>query len=643
MSSIFHSRMVVALTVLTVGLFLYAPTISLLLFWDDVPHTLWLDGQRNGAYWLSSEGFPFYRPATFAVWDFLHGLIGRHDAPALHTLSVSLHLANSLLVVVLAARLSGRLRTGFIAGLIFVSFPYNYQAVIPTAAQFHLLQACGLLMAAWLQIEWMEKRGWVRLALSWLIAFAAIFNHENGILAPALIGFILLANQMKTRPFLLTGQTRRRLFFAIMPVILVAGFYGVMWSTIPKGNDAARFHAAALDTKIAQTAQGLSFPLAALAHYLFDPDDPVLTAMLGGGVVLFAFVIWLVWQAKAAHSKRLMRFALLALVWIPVVMLPAWFFLDVTYLLGSPRLHYLASIGIAWLWGAFLTQPTPSRYSLWVVNGALLISLGVAVFFVRERVEEHQRLDSLYREAGAISYGLGGDITGSPRLLVVNLPAYFAPRDSIFLLGSEGSTYMPDFINPRDLLRLNGFDRRGDLLTDNRLASDIVPNMPFIFNVSAPVLDRAAIRYYDAVALVQKIDGTLHTVTVGRQMSELSSESIPSDFGNGIVLHSSETKRQKMWLELSLVWEVRGPVAPNAVFVHLLCEGQIFSQADGAPVGRLYPFDLWQAGEIWRDTRYLPLPPCDDAVVFLGVYDPNTGNRYRLLDGSDGVFVPVKK
>ncbi len=621
--------MVLSSVIAALGLILYLPSTNLLLFWDDVPHMSWLASQPNGAYWFTSAGFPFYRPTAFTVWELLHTLYSYHNPQALHALSVALHIINAVLVFNLAAHLTQRIRPGFWAGMIFVAFPFSFQTVIPTAAHFHLWLVFGLLSSAWLLLTWLEKPVVWRLILAWILAFWGIFSHENGVLAPVLIGSILAVDLMQ-RGYTIRRFPGRRLTLAIGPIAVLSTLYGLMWALVPKANEATGLELAALDVKLGQTWQALGFPVAALFQRVSEAGT---THAWVSGLVIVVTVGGAVWMRHVSSVQR--RWIVLSILWIPLVMLPAWALLDVNYLLGSPRLHYLAAVGIAWVWGALLSAfPTRPRLDWTIGLVGTAICLMVAVPFVRARMGQHRTIDTIYRDVGNIATGLSPET----RLLLINGPAYLALHDSTFPLGAEGSTYLPDFINLGDWLALNDF---GIILADNRRADDLVPSTDLIFAVTHPVLDRSSLRGYAHVFMVVERDGELAAVQVGQRMETTILDEPRADFGNGIVLAAAYLNET---LRLELTWEVGEITAPSAVFVHLLCDGRLVAQADGPPLGRAYPFELWMPGEQWHDYRYFDVPanqPHECLSVLVGLYDPISGDRFPIRE-SDGIVVELQ-
>ena len=99
---------------------------------------------------------------------------------------------------------------------------------------------------------------------------------------------------------------------------------------------------------------------------------------------------------------------------------------------------------------------------------------------------------------------------------------------------------------------------------------------------------------------------------------------------------------------LTLLWEslTEGAAVDYVVFAHLLAEdGRLIGQHDGIPAQGQRPSAGWVPGEyildyhelVFRDLTYE-----GSAVVEIGLYDPQTGERVRLPDGSDRFLLPVE-
>jgi len=88
---------------------------------------------------------------------------------------------------------------------------------------------------------------------------------------------------------------------------------------------------------------------------------------------------------------------------------------------------------------------------------------------------------------------------------------------------------------------------------------------------------------------------------------------------------------------LTLYWRVTGqPQRDYKVFVHLLdAQGRVVAQADAPPLDGSYPMSAWQVGEVLADGHRLAIPADADRGkyrIFVGLYDPDTGERLPVLD-----------
>ena len=88
-------------------------------------------------------------------------------------------------------------------------------------------------------------------------------------------------------------------------------------------------------------------------------------------------------------------------------------------------------------------------------------------------------------------------------------------------------------------------------------------------------------------------------------------------------------------LRFNLYWRVWAPLSTSyTVFVHATDgQGQLLAQADGPPLGGLYPTDAWLPGQLIRDTHGIVLP-ANTRALLVGLYDPRTMTRLTALDAS---------
>lgn len=118
---------------------------------------------------------------------------------------------------------------------------------------------------------------------------------------------------------------------------------------------------------------------------------------------------------------------------------------------------------------------------------------------------------------------------------------------------------------------------------------------------------------------------------------------LPANFADQINLRGYRLSDRRLVpgesLDLTLFWAPRGrPSGDYTVFVHLLdSQEQIQSQADSPPRAGQYPTSIWDAGEVIADLHTISLGPdlpAGEYRLAIGLYDPETGERVGIVDGS---------
>jgi len=86
---------------------------------------------------------------------------------------------------------------------------------------------------------------------------------------------------------------------------------------------------------------------------------------------------------------------------------------------------------------------------------------------------------------------------------------------------------------------------------------------------------------------------------------------------------------------LTLIWNCLAPLSPDeTIFVHVFdAQGQLVTQADGAPLHELFPLSECRPGEQIRDIRALALP-AGTATIKTGVYNRVTQQRLAAVDAN---------
>ena len=117
----------------------------------------------------------------------------------------------------------------------------------------------------------------------------------------------------------------------------------------------------------------------------------------------------------------------------------------------------------------------------------------------------------------------------------------------------------------------------------------------------------------------------------------------PNGTKGAIDLIDSQRQVLNDTLALTLTWHAKATALPRAtVFVHVIdAQGKLVSQIDSPMRGGAYPSEVWSEGEVVRDgltVGGLAVLPRGEYRVFVGVYDPQTGQRWAVAGAADQVI-----
>jgi hypothetical protein len=121
---------------------------------------------------------------------------------------------------------------------------------------------------------------------------------------------------------------------------------------------------------------------------------------------------------------------------------------------------------------------------------------------------------------------------------------------------------------------------------------------------------------------------------------------VPADFGHGVRLERAampDRVSAGSGLGVELTWRATAlPDAKARVFVHAYDpEGRLVAQHDAFPVADARPQTTWREGEeiVDRHGLWIPEGTVGPLDLKVGLYDPASGERWLLSDGSDGVWL----
>jgi hypothetical protein len=615
-------------------LVLYREAIHFPFLFDDMIHMRWLDGNSLLSIWTSAEGLGYYRPLTMSVWKVGHMLLGRNDPPLLHAFNLFLHALNAFLTGCIAWRAyrgRGSYTYALLATLLFVTFPFSYQAVPSTSSLSKPFIATLTLVSALLYWQGRRRGSKWLLGLSLLVGILAPFAYETGVMVPlAIVAVEILGYTRK--------EFERQLWLPVLYAILIWGLaLPLIILMEPEGGAPVRLPTLLpLWQNGVYFSQGLVFPVAPLAtptSRILPLDHYVLVAAIAllGLLALFVFYHWV----------RQLGLFLYALSWFVVGILPLWFMLEFSYVITSPRLFYLGAVGSALLWAGvptFLWNLQPARW--WARILAVGATLGMLVFgvsYVRQRMVLADAVAQPLWQA-VLAAETHGD---SSELLYLNVPAWVAPKEPIYLIGTEGLTFIPGYVRVQDFVYVTG---------------DVEPKIRSVIFDPAKQDWRAFIGYsgnsadWNGVARrVRRVD-SVYSTTYSPDSLRLSQAgaleaaghvpaqgSVQAAFGDQFLLLGHRVEEARGEAVVDLWWYGHQvPQEDLTVFLHVYdAAGQLVTQADGYPLLGLYPPTSWHPGDLVRDRRYLSLPEgatLDGHRIVVGWYDKATADRLPAVD-----------
>ena len=630
------------LAVAGLAFLLYSRALDFAFFNDDpTGHFAWMESRSYADYFRSAADYGYYRPIVFVI---LQGLVDTvsYNARVFHALLLILHSSNAALLWLLMRRLSDSDAYAWSTSLIFAFFPFSYEAVTYVASLTHPLLLFWLLLTLlfYQQARRISEGGRKRLALygaAMITLLLGLLTHENGLIIPlAMAGIEWLEHPPKglieaiKRPYL--------------PYLLVTPIFLFVWWSIPKTSEQVLPSISAWFSNLVPFLQTLVYPLLPL----FNPtaDDTAVLLALAAAVLGITFAAsWL------ARARALWFFGL---AWFLLSSLPATLFLSPDYLYGSPRLHYLPSVGVAILLAMpvlALTRRAPDQTWGQVVSLAagLLYTLAIIIpptAFVSCEMDFYDEASRIVRQMGE----LGEKAPAGSTLLLVNVPVFFSsysahPQgcDNPYPWTPVGAVIIPDYANAADFVRYNGGD---ESLADAVSVAEYAPGWNTFGNAISPVDLRRRLRL-EQIHVFDLNRGDFYDLSATWRPGK-AGEVIPlAVFGEGMRLNSAAVgDAQESELMVTLVWQNEPGSMEGAapvVFVHLYDQnGQLVAQHDGPPGGGFVPLSWWDEHDAIVDRHPIELPANlapGQYTVAAGLYDPQTGERYSAA-ASDGTPLP---
>ncbi|MEQ8672759.1 MAG: hypothetical protein RLP44_24165 [Aggregatilineales bacterium] len=607
----------------------YGYTLRLPFFLDDGAHFDILAQTSGLEFWGDFPTFPFYRPLVFTIWQGYERLSGGYDPVAFHYLNVICFGIAGILCGQVTKRLtppSIRFPASVVAGILFVLFPFSYQAVGMVAALFHLTLAVGVMLSVWAGLKWLDnpKRMFV-LVIAWSGAFIAVFSHENGVLIlPLMVGAIVIG-------FSKEEISLRRIGILLAPICMMVSIYLLQWWRV-RPQDATQINNA-LDVSLAVLLQGLVYPFAALIRPFITGDIDPIALVIIAMLIVFVSVV-----AFARFALKTLPALLYGVGWYVIAILPAALFLTAGYVLGQTRLALFASLGGSIFWGIIIASLWCQRSSIIKLMALVVLIgfIGVSLEFLAMRRGEFLQLAAYQRNLLAQFDTLNVEATNT---VVINTPDFLIPDEANrrFLIGTEGVLFVDPASDYGLQWTINSVGNYRDISVI--AFPEIQRNSGFGFSTHPPALGQTdvtqRVRNADYVFVTEFHERDFEAVLVGGQGVDAPLNAIGARFAeNQVELISVDAHYNDDYIEIRSQWRVLDPDAIK-MFVHVTCDGLLIAQSDGFPWGDTFPFADWQAGDENTDIRraYFEETFSPDCLeVYVGLYYQADVTRLEAVD-----------
>ena len=610
---------------LLITLLVYGSSLNLPFFFDDLDHMPYVAQTGLIDIWLSSGGFPYYRPLGATVWRLSYVILGENNPVVLHGINLLFHGVNGWLVSVWYRQLQGDKQPlwPFIAAVAFLLYPFTYQAVPWIGALYHILATTLILSALVLY----GQNGRFALYAALFCAFLAPFAHENGII----IWPMILITMWFTKPNQTWAARAKEASLWFIPLLT----WGIIWRSAPKvrgdGSRLAINHAEAIWQNGAYFLQGFGYPLTWTGGWLRDNwglND------LGLALGLTALLLMPVLIALRQNKRILIPLALFLGGSLPAVAL-----LEFAYVISAPRLQAVPSIGTAVVWVMVLQtlyqteKPliTADAWQSWkkiIGGGILLIVLSQNLAFIQKHMRQHQMLGQSWQDTTQFATQTGAESNKLP--VFINLPSSITAPQATYPLGHEGTVFMVSYIPLDRILPVQ--TNQETLPYALRRQDDIRPEMPYLYGVMGDGRSWAErqqtadnIAVYNTIFSENRID----TRFVGETLDSVSTQNIGIFPELSVYLYEESVRHTSDGLEIPLIWQTNQTIEPGwTIFVHVLNDqGALIAQADGQAWDNTFPVNEWEANSILRDIRYATVDANQAHTIHVGFYNWVTGER----------------
>jgi hypothetical protein len=621
-----------------VAIILYWPTLQLPLIYDDLLHIRIAKGLDLASVWLPTDEFGFYRPLTFLPLLLIKNIFGFYPSELLHGLNVFQHAVNGALLVALSWRLWRKTHWALAAGLLFVLFPFSYQAVSVYGHNVHPTTT-GILLAGlhtYLSAIRAQKRAYLWWIATVLLFFFGLLSHESAILFGVFAALLHWNDRGQLPRFEKRdlGSIVREVtgwpwvLFLIAGLLYAVGYQFLDLSRAPQ----AAYGDNSLWYKFLYLGQGGAYPVTWFGRWLGGTEPAAAALVIAGLGLMLALTFW-------SGRDRTNRLPLLfGWGWWGMASLLVALPLETGYFLHGPRLLCLSSVGLALLWPVMLEPIYKIAKGGRLVWGAiLLVILASNWLYIRERLSDYTQLTS---PVDLVEEQMAGRPEGEG-VILINLPQWIDRSDNTYQVGVDLVAMLGDYLFAEELI---GENIQLDRPTKAFLAQDLLRAYPeynyglhdqsegdSLIGDWAPEGSHVFITTYSEEGIqaryagsIAPSDGTAVPMAAIGPLGLLEADAQRCD---GVVITSTT------WRILPGKDQELRVLPTTSIFVQYIDnDGQLIDQQDG-PLLTLGP-DLLKLEQGWLviDKRELQAVEGQQGQLLIGVYDYANGERYRALD-----------
>jgi hypothetical protein len=573
----------------------YGFALQLPFFFDDLPIMTWLRHNSLIDIWTGASE-SYYRPLAFTTYKIGQQFPQGMRQIILHGVSLILHWTSAILIMQIV-RLCGKSpQQALLASILFIVFPFMYEAVPWVTAMPHPMVTNLALLATFgaLKAEYGNKPGWW--ALSVLATTLAPFAHESGYVCAFIVGGIVIIQYGL--------RSRRRLILIALGSALNIGL--ILLRSVTPDVGAPGFEG--LEDWVQNTfffLHGLVYPVAPIIGWLaYHRGGHDFTLVAAATACLFGLLIWL------ARRNRDWRWAAGNLWWWLCASLPAAASLSYGRLYTSPRLYAPASAGIVMLWAGIIVELGKvvrnmwGRRLVWTLLAGAIVAQNVA-FIYRQR-ELFLSLNSTYQTVLEAA-----ENENNVPLGFVNLPRGLGRMDKVYAMTHESIFFVPPYSNVAEFIEVNKEWRAADAV----MYPPVLQATDITYDFQGKGIDWGQMRQFAidhrTVWLTRYSDGRFDLRYVGRitpNAAPSPDEPLVWFEGDTIIESTSVQEIEEGHWAVTIIWLAPGPVQ-GKIFVHIRDVAQnLVTQADGPALGGMVPPWIWQSGDRIEDVRHIILP-----------------------------------